>query len=303
MLGGQHNPLVAAAVSGKRLTRSYLAPAVIWIIFMAVTLLSGIVLSQLPTAEPESALAAAAQQTIGLIVTFGAVALLLWLWLRFYEGRGWRTFGFSGERIAAKIGLGALVATLLVGGSFVVALVLGVYTIGSGDGANFGVSALPAVLLALLGWTVQASTEEVAFRGYLLPVMAVRGRLWLAVIASAAVFAALHLFNPNVTFLGIFNIGLYGVFTALYALREGSLWGVCALHTVWNWMVGNVIGTAVSGGSASFGLLHLTPADAPELLSGGGFGIEGSIITTLALAAAIALVYWQARPQTGDASG
>ncbi|MFN8374154.1 MAG: type II CAAX endopeptidase family protein [Anaerolineae bacterium] len=222
MLGGQHNPLVAAAVSGKRLTQSYLAPAVIWMIFMTVTLLSGIVFSQLPTAEPESALAAAAQQTIGLVLTFGAVALLLWLWIRFYEGRGWRSFGFIGARSAAKIGRGALVATLLVGGSFAAALALGVYATDGGDSANFGVNAMPAVLLALPGWIVQASTEEAAFRGYLLPVMAARGRLWLAVIASAAVFAAMHLFNPNVTFLGIFNIGLYGVFTALYALREAA---------------------------------------------------------------------------------
>jgi len=43
------------------------------------------------------------------------------------------------------------------------------------------------------------------------------------------------------------NLALYGLFAALYALREGGIWGISAQHTAWNWAQGNIFGLQVSG--------------------------------------------------------
>lgn len=109
---------------------------------------------------------------------------------------------------------------------------------------------------------------------------------WLGVLASVLVFAMLHGLNPSVGPLPLFNLALFGLFAALYALREGSLWGVCALHSVWNWMQGNVFGLAVSGNSGSGPTLWDLGAAGPDRWTGGSFGPEGGLSVTLVLLAA-----------------
>ncbi|MGQ0604896.1 MAG: CPBP family glutamic-type intramembrane protease [Anaerolineales bacterium] len=61
-----------------------------------------------------------------------------------------------------------------------------------------------------------------------------RYRPWLGVLVSSALFGVLHLLNPNVGLLPFINLCLFGLFAALYALREGGLWGIAAQHAVWN---------------------------------------------------------------------
>jgi len=91
---------------------------------------------------------------------------------------------------------------------------------------------------------------------------------------------------------------LFAVFTALWVLRQGSLWSVIAFHAAWNWVQGNVAGIAVSGNEAPGGALVRLVPDGPAALSGGAFGAEGSLVVTAVLLTATAAAGWSLRRVT-----
>lgn len=71
---------------------------------------------------------------------------------------------------------------------------------------------------------------------------------------------------------------------ALYMLKTDNIWGVAALHGAWNFTQGNFLGITVSGQSAGASLFHFTERkDSPEWISGGAFGTEGSLLTSIVL--------------------
>lgn len=137
----------------------------------------------------------------------------------------------------------------------------------------------------LAGFAVQGMQEEIALRGFLLTGLAVRTTLPAAVLTSSVVFAALHLFNPGISALALFNLALYGIFAALYFLRTDNIWGVGALHSAWNFTQGNLAGMAVSGIDAGASAAVFTPAGC-DAVSGGAFGAEGGLAVTAVLTAA-----------------
>ena len=64
-----------------------------------------------------------------------------------------------------------------------------------------------------------------------------------------------------------------------YALEERSLWFVMALHAAWNFTQGALLGIPVSGFHVD-GLMT-SSTSGPELLSGGAFGAEASVLTVV----------------------
>ena len=161
-----------------------------------------------------------------------------------------------------------------------------------GAGA-FGSAAIGAALLPigvlLLGFIIQGSSEELLFRGWLMQLIASRYGLWIAVIANSALFALAHAGNiePSKELLvGLANIVLFGLFISLYAVREGSLWGVCGWHAAWNWLLGLGFGLEVSGMKIDSLPLITDLAAAPGAvwwLTGGAFGPEASVVATAVL--------------------
>ena len=71
--------------------------------------------------------------------------------------------------------------------------------------------------------------EEILCRGVLARSIAARAPLWVAVVVSAAVFAALHLSLPRAA-----PMFLLGLLLGLVALRSGSLWPAMVLHATNN---------------------------------------------------------------------
>jgi membrane protease YdiL (CAAX protease family) len=153
-----------------------------------------------------------------------------------------------------------------------------------------GVAALPGVLIALLGWAVQGPAEELICRGWMLPVLAARYRLRTGVIVSSLFFAVLHGLNPNLTVIAGLNLALYGLFAALYALREGGIWGIGAQHAAWNWAQGNVFGFEVSGIAPAGGMVLNLMETGPDEVTGGAFGPEGGLAITAVLVVGIVVL-------------
>lgn len=109
----------------------------------------------------------------------------------------------------------------------------------------------------------------------------------------------MHLGNQHVTFLSIASIILSGLTMGLYMLKTDNLWGVAGLHAAWNFTQGNIFGVAVSGSGAGASLLSFSAkAGAPEWLSGGSFGTEGSLFSCLVELFFIAILVYQLKKET-----
>lgn len=153
-------------------------------------------------------------------------------------------------------------------------------------------TAIFGIVGSLIAFLIQGATEEIIVRGWLFPVISVRSRIWVGIIVTSFLFGFLHLLNPGITILSISNIILVGVFAAFYVLKDSSLWGICAWHSIWNWAQYNVYGFAVSGMTIYSTPLFKPVTKGSEVLHGGSFGIEGSIITTIMLSIAL-IVLWR----------
>lgn len=222
-----------------------------------------------------------------LTASFAPIFLLLWGWLRWYEGRAFATIGFPARNAVRRYVrgfAGGMVFFLLSVG---VLYLLGGIEVVESDPSVTGLSAVGGVVLVLAGWVVQGAGEEVLCRGWLLQAVGVRTRIPTGIIASALVFSLLHGLNPDIGIVPLLNIALVGVFLALYALREGSLWGVSGWHAAWNWVQGNIMGLQVSGTAPQGGSLFSFGTTTPDILSGGPFGPEGGLIVTIILLAGI----------------
>jgi len=228
-----------------------------------------------------------------LAVSFGAMILLTWLWIRFFEKRSFVTLGFEPGRVFFLYGRGLLIG--LASFTAIVGLLapLGYIAVENSDPAQVGLAALGGVLLVFFpGWLIQGAAEEVLTRGWMLPTLAARYRPWLGILISSLFFAIMHGLNPNLSILAMINLALYGLFAALYALREESLWGICAFHSIWNWTQGNLFGLEVSGQGVSGGMIFNLMETGPDWLTGGAFGPEGGLATTIVLLLSMAIIWW-----------
>ena len=85
---------------------------------------------------------------------------------------------------------------------------------------------LTFVVFTIPFWILQGTTEEVVARAWLLPQLASRTNLKLAVLISSLFFALLHAGNSGLTPLSLVNLFLFGVAMALYLLKTDTVWGV-----------------------------------------------------------------------------
>lgn len=130
--------------------------------------------------------------------------------------------------------------------------------------------------------------EELFSRGYCMTVLKQTNISWVPLVISSLIFSLLHTLNPNVTFLGLLNIFLVGILFGYMFMQRKSLWMPIGYHITWNYFQGNVFGFAVSG-TDPHGIIKLAHIK-DNLLTGGSFGAEGGILTTIIIVAGILLV-------------
>ncbi len=144
------------------------------------------------------------------------------------------------------------------------------------------------LIFAVVGWQ-----EELLSRGYWLQNLADGLNLQWALFISAALFAMMHLGNPNASWVAIVGLFAAGYFLAYGYVLTRQLWLSVGLHIGWNFFEGNVFGFQVSG-LDTFRLIHQT-VHGPELWTGGAFGPEAGLIVLPAMAFGAVLIYGYAR--------
>ncbi len=221
----------------------------------------------------------AGQLITGAAASFLAASLANWLTLRIYERGRIGDLGLEWNRATGR--------NLLIG-------------FAGGAGAALLVSLIPL----LVGWArleeqpeqprnlvsllfvstvlwFGAVGEEMLFRGYAYQLLLKRWGPFSATLPMGVMFAWAHSGNPGIEPLGHVNTFLWGVLFGFCFLRAGNLWLPIGVHFGWNWVL-PLFGVNLSGFTMSVSGYSMT-WDAPAIWSGGAYGLEGSLLTSLVL--------------------
>jgi len=147
-------------------------------------------------------------------------------------------------------------------------------------------ASLGALPFFLILFTLAAAVEEFVFRGYPLQALAEGSRRWIAGILLCLPFTLGHADNPDVTTVGVANIFLASVILVILYFQTRRLWLPISFHLSWNLAQSWLWGFDVSGIKIENQLFVVTPTGS-DLLTGGEFGLEGSILSTVLFAAAV----------------
>ncbi|HEU5494170.1 TPA: CPBP family intramembrane metalloprotease [Streptococcus pneumoniae] len=225
------------------------------------------------------------------LLAFGFILNTVFRWTRKVEKRPIRTLGFYRENFLSNLlkgfslGLALFLLTLLG------LVALGQYRL---DSIHLDTYSLAFTLFTIPFWILQGTAEELVTRAWLIPQLAKRTNLKVAIIISSSLFTLLHLGNPGITFLSAIDLFLFGVAMSLYLLKTDTIGGI---HGAWNFAQGNLFGVLVSGQSSGTSIMKFTPQGNQDWLSGGSFGIEGSIVSSIILFLLILYLAYQLKKE------
>jgi len=125
--------------------------------------------------------------------------------------------------------------------------------------------------------------EELLFRGYAFQLLIRALGPFATILPTSLLFGLMHSANPGVTAMGIVNTVAFGVLFGYAVWRTGALWLSIGLHFGWNVAL-PLLGSNLSGftmGVTGYTLKWTVGA----FWSGGDYGVEGSMLTTLVVVA------------------
>ena len=222
------------------------------------------------------------------LFAFIFISLVVILWSRCVEKSPWLGLGFTkkgaGKDFLLGWGIGATMlttCTLIMWG-------LGAIEFTS---TQFSIKLLGEFFILILAWSIQGTTEEILSRGWMFSSLSAKHTIPVGILISSLFFTFLHLGNHAISLIPLLDLTLFGVLTCLMMLKTGNIWKIGGLHAAWNCFQGNVFAFPVSGTQAGHAFIQVG-ITGPEWLSGGDFGVEGSVISLFVQSGMIAwLVY------------
>ena len=176
------------------------------------------------------------------------------------------------RRGLATFATGAVVGALLMGAVYLILWGLGTARFSVGTG-------LDGLTVAIVYNLATAMGEELLFRAVLFRVVEEATGTAVAIVVSAAIFGLMHAANPGATAFGIAALTIeFGIMLALAYVLTRNIWLAVGMHMSWNFTQGYVFGAEVSGVSQPYSMLK-TSLSGPDLLTGGSFGPEASILS------------------------
>ena len=127
-------------------------------------------------------------------------------------------------------------------------------------------------------FAVVSLNEEIAIRGYILQNLSSSFNKYIALVLSSLVFMIMHIGNPNMSAVPLFNLFLAGLLLGVYYIHKNNLWFPIGAHITWNYFQGYVLGFEISG--LKVDSIITQKLQGSDLLTGGSFGFEGSILCT-----------------------
>ena len=260
----------------------------LWLIIMGLVQSIGVVLimmaSGVDMANPDSAEALFSEMSfdspVMLILTgFSLLGSFTALWVatKFIDRKPLMSIGLSVKDKANEMLIGLGFALAFIGGLFLVLWLIGAINITGYVGFK------PGVFIVSIMLFMAAFDEELIFRGYILNnMMDSTGNRWIALAGSSLLFALLHSGNPSVwsTWVPMTELFAAGFILGISYTFTKNLWFPTFFHFGWNFFQG-LFGFEISGFNVdSWKIIsHENTGNVPDIVSGGAFGIEGSVIT------------------------
>lgn len=217
-----------------------------------------------------------------------AVLLAYGLYVRLFERRA--ATEIARQRALPELGMGLVTGVALVTVVVALLMVLDGYRI---EGSN---RLSLAVVTPLAMMTFVGVFEEVLSRGIVFRITENSLGSWAALAISSLVFGLAHLPGEGAGLLAIAITVVAGImFAAAYMLTR-RLWLAIGIHIAWNYTLGSIFSVAVSGREAD-GLL-VGRVSGSDLLTGGTYGFEASVVTLLVLGLFAVTLLWAARNKT-----
>tara|TARA_Y100000996_G_scaffold326573_1_gene262632 strand:+ start:122 stop:991 length:870 start_codon:yes stop_codon:yes gene_type:complete len=207
-----------------------------------------------------------------MICQLAGTIFTVWLFQRFINREAFTSIGleFSGYK-------DDFISGLLIG--------FGLIVIGFGILLIFNFISIASLqfsfidqLFYLCLFAVVSLNEEIAMRGYILQNLSSSFNKYIALALSSLVFMVMHIGNPNMSAIPLFNLFLAGLFLGIYCIHRKNLWFPIGAHFTWNYFQGPVLGFEVSGNVVDS--IFIQSLAGSDLITGGQFGFEGSIILT-----------------------
>ncbi len=240
----------------------------------------------------------AAQPWLGHVAGWAEIVLPAFITVGFFrrylDRQSFASIGFSACRFTRDFLLGGVVATLLYAVGFGVLWISGQIRV-----VGIGFSWL-SLLNSFVMFVAVAFSEEMLCRGYLLNNMMQSMNRYLALLVTALIFSLLHLFNPGFSFFSFLNLLLAGILLGASYIYTRNLWFPVSLHLFWNFIQG-VLGFNVSGGEWGAAIIRLARGE-DNLLNGGRFGFEGSLVCTCLMLLIIPFIlrYYRKKALAGE---
>ena len=207
------------------------------------------------------------------IIEFFALMFCLWLFMKFIDRKPLMSLGLKYEGFQQDFKFGLILGAGLIAIGFFSLFILGYVRVES-----FSFPFLDIVLYFIL-FVVVAFHEEIMLRGYILRSLMESMNRYLALAISSLIFMTVHLLNPNISFLGVVNLFLAGIVLGIYYVHKSNLWLPIGMHLTWNFFQGPIFGFEVSG-IKSQSLIKQT-VNGSDLITGGQFGFEASLLATV----------------------
>ncbi|HTT99803.1 MAG TPA: CPBP family intramembrane glutamic endopeptidase [Rhizomicrobium sp.] len=222
------------------------------------------------------------RESFAVVTEAVSVILLLLIYRSFVRWMEHRTPQEIAVRKIPSVIPGVLIGLGLFTATIAILSVMGIAHIGAYTPAQALLAAINMAVLSAVG-------EEIIFRGVVFRIAEEMFGTLVALLVSAGLFGLIHMGNPGATLVSGAAIALEaGILLAVSYMLTRSLWLPIGLHFGWNFAEGGIFGAAVSGNN--FKGLWSTTFTGPDLLSGGKFGPEASIVAVAVCAAAATVI-------------
>lgn len=223
------------------------------------------------------------------------VILVLFLFIKYIDKERFFPVELILNNRLSEIAIALLISLFIIGGGWTILIIL----------KQIKISQLiinpQLIALSLVLFGITAFTEEILFRGYILKNLLISFSKITSLSISSFLFLLMHAINPDLNWIAILNLILAGFALGISYVYTKNLWFPITLHFGWNFFQTH-FGFNVSG-QDSYSILETTINES-NILNGGNFGFEGSILSLVFLSVIIILLFlFFSKKNTDKATG
>ena len=220
---------------------------------------------------------------------YGLLIGIVILYWKLFQRKTLSELGFT--RRIGTYPVGALIGAALIAVSVTLIMLTGTITYsGVFENIDYGF-----ICLMFGGFIFQGAFEEVLCRGVVLQLLNDKAPIAVTLGVNTVLFVIPHLsgmkgIDLSIAVVAVACLILISLVLSVLTLRLKSIYAACGLHTVWNFILYNIMGLNLSGNDINTSAIFDMRTVGNNILNGGDYGIEASVITAVVLTAALVLM-------------